>query len=289
MNMKAEIVKMIRKPSDAKQDSFGICMVCGNESKFLFNSWSIDPSLLKGWNDIDFSRSSLYRESMFCSFCNSNFRVRRLAQEIVMKYSPDCKSLLQLISTSEFAKLRILEINEVGSFGSFHSILKNHQNLVTTDYREEGPFGSVRNGKSIQDLENLTFADNEFDLVIHSDVLEHVPRVNRAKQEMFRVLSSKGSCIFTIPVNLNIKNSFNRVEYSDYGEKIYLEKKLYHGRGGGPFRLLPVREDYLEITSFGADAADVLSTPETSIVAKRDPDLLFPLGQDLVFVASKSD
>lgn len=288
MNLKAEIVKRIRKFSDSKEDSIGTCSVCGQVSRFVYSSWAIDEKLLNGWKDEDVAKAYLFRESMFCSSCDSSYRVRRLASELIKLYSPEMLNLRQLLLDPGFSKLKILEINEVGSFGSLHRVLKSHPGLTTTCFIADGSFGSEYKGKSIQNLESLTFEDGYFDLVIHSDVLEHIPHLELAKREMYRVLKPKGTCVFTVPINLKIKLSFSRAKFANNGQRVDLHQPLFHGRGGGPFSVLPARDDYLEVTSFGADAADVLVHSSVTIEEKVDAMAPFSVGEDLVFVASKN-
>lgn len=50
-----------------------------------------------------------------------------------------------------------------------------------------------------QDLMKLSFKKGVFDLVISSDVLEHVSRPYKAHREIYRVLKKDGSHIFTVP------------------------------------------------------------------------------------------
>jgi SAM-dependent methyltransferase len=287
MNLKAEIVKRIRRFSDSSHDSYEICTVCGSNTKFSYNSWAIDQTLLRGWEGATIGAAYLYRESMFCAVCHSSYRVRRLAKELINAFSPECVSLEQLVKQPVFASLKILEVNEIGSFGSFHSILKKHPLVTTTRFIPGGPFGIYRNGASIQDLESLTFEDSSFDLILHSDVLEHIPRIEFAINEMYRVLKPGGRCVFTVPVNLNISKTFTRAEFLSTGKRIDLHKPLFHGRGGGPFRILPVRDDYLEITSFGADAASVLSANNITLTTLTDSNAKFGIGEDLVFLAMR--
>ena len=63
------------------------------------------------------------------------------------------------------------------------------------------PLGEVRDNVLSQDLTQLTFDDDSFDLVISEDVLEHVQDLRRALSEVRRVLRVGGHFIFTIPYN----------------------------------------------------------------------------------------
>ncbi len=50
------------------------------------------------------------------------------------------------------------------------------------------------------DMMALPFESGSFDLVVHSDTLEHVPDPVRGLRECRRVLRHGGACIFTVPV-----------------------------------------------------------------------------------------
>ena len=66
----------------------------------------------------------------------------------------------------------------------------------------------------------MSFSDENFDLVISCDVLEHVPDYKSALNEIFRVTRKKGYFIFTVPfiptmaktiVRARVKN--NQIEH----------------------------------------------------------------------------
>ena len=81
-----------------------------------------------------------------------------LANAILCAYNA-CGTLVQFVE-SDFAKtLNVLEINEAGGLTSVLKRLPNHQLIGYPDY----------------DMTNLPFEPETFDLVLHSDTLEHVP------------------------------------------------------------------------------------------------------------------
>jgi ubiquinone/menaquinone biosynthesis C-methylase UbiE len=49
-------------------------------------------------------------------------------------------------------------------------------------------------------MTNLPYPDQTFDLVVHSDTLEHVPKPIEGLSECYRVLVPGGYCAFTIPI-----------------------------------------------------------------------------------------
>jgi SAM-dependent methyltransferase len=79
---------------------------------------------------------------------------------------------------------RILEINEAGALSPWLSRLPGH---VIARYPE-------------CDMMRLPYPDGAFDLVVHSDTLEHVSDPGLALGECCRVLAAGGSAVFTVPV-----------------------------------------------------------------------------------------
>ncbi len=74
-----------------------------------------------------------------------------------------------------------------------------------------------------EDIQNLTFADQSFDMVLTNHVLEHVPDDGRALAELARVLRPRGIAVITVPGEWSRKQtvifpdlSFNG-HYRDYG------------------------------------------------------------------------
>ena len=88
---------------------------------------------------------------------------------------------------------------------------------------------------------DLTFSDDQFDLVITSDIMEHVRRPYEAFVEIKRVLKPGGAHIFSIPVQDPIpKNTVYRVDTSG-DEDVFLLPPRYHN------------DDHLVYTDFGED------------------------------------
>jgi ubiquinone/menaquinone biosynthesis C-methylase UbiE len=86
------------------------------------------------------------------------------------------------------------------------------------------------------DIMALDLPDGAFDLVVHSDTLEHVAEPRRALAECRRVLAPGGACCFTVPIVVA------RLSRSRAGLP-----KSYHGAPGIEL------EDLVVHTEFGAD------------------------------------
>jgi len=72
-----------------------------------------------------------------------------------------------------------------------------------------------------EDLTNLSFSSESFELMITLDVFEHIPDFRKAFKESFRILSSNGNLAFTIPFFFNREKTIIRA-------KIDNEEKINH-------------------------------------------------------------
>ena len=79
-----------------------------------------------------------------------------------------------------------------------------------------------------EDMQNISFSENTFDLVLHSDVLEHVPNPIHAMKEVFRILKPGGICLFSTPIYSN-RYSHKQTAVLENGHINFLGKPLYHG------------------------------------------------------------
>jgi SAM-dependent methyltransferase len=96
--------------------------------------------------------------------------------------------------------------------------------------------GDVVGGTRHEDLMDLSFPDATLDLVVTSDVLEHVPDPYRAHREIFRVLRPGGRHVFTVPSGTTALLDRSRAALDDGGALKLFEEPVYHGdplRQGG--------------------------------------------------------
>lgn len=123
------------------------------------------------------------QQALMCTACGSNLRSMTLAKAIMRRY--EFPGLFgTFVVTPQASALRVLEINEAGTLTPFLQQMPGH--LI------------VRYPQS--DMTRLAFADGSFDLVVHSDTLEHVPDPVLGLSECRRVLKPGGACAFTVPI-----------------------------------------------------------------------------------------
>lgn len=212
------------------------CFVCGTDFEAKLASNPIDDHLSRTW-ELRKGQRKLFnaREGLCCPHCYSNQRAEGLAKTINKYFRVKGSSFKDFVT---FANKHSLSIAEINSCHGLHSQLKNIKKL---QYSEYNPADSKTKTRS-EDITALSHKSNSFDLVLHSETLEHVPDPEAAIEECRRVLKRRGVCLFTIPVILN-RHTRQRVMYNN-GQRKSIMEKSYHGFG---------REDCLVWWEFGGD------------------------------------
>lgn len=180
----------------------GICPVCGHEATFT-----------------KFTDNE--RESGQCSSCSSFNRQRQMAALT--------RELCGLPPTGPLSFASGYQIYNTESTGALHRMLLSHSDYMFSEYfgPDVGRGAEVR-GVRNEDLQQLSFPDASFDLLLSSDVLEHMPRPYDAHREIYRVLKPGGRHIFTVPYNPGAPLDDVRAVERD-GRVEYFGEKLYHG------------------------------------------------------------
>lgn len=195
------------------------CVCCGEREfqshrilwKQLIAEWRLSAEEVESINR---------QQGTSCRACGANLRSNALALAVV-RHHGFAGTLTEWIRTPAAQSLKVLELNGAGNLTPFLRELPGH---VETAYPET-------------DMLAMRFADESFDLVLHSDTLEHVPDPVSGLRECRRLLRPDGACCFTIPIVVG------RLTRSRAGLR-----PSYHGGPGDNKR------DYIVCTEYGADA-----------------------------------
>jgi SAM-dependent methyltransferase len=99
-----------------------------------------------------------------------------------------------------------------------------------SEYFGEGhKSGEIVRGKMHQDLMALSFESGTCDLVLSSDVFEHIPYPYRAHAEVYRVLKPRGRHIFTVPFYTTRYLDEHRTSIDADGTITHLKPPMHHG------------------------------------------------------------
>lgn len=201
--LREKIMKILRFGGVAR------CSVCGSIT-FITN---VKPNL---------------RESCNCMTCRSTNRQRQIAYVL-------CSTAGNMVGTKiaslkQLANLDGLVVYNTEAGRQIHRVLSGMSGYICSEYfGNRHRSGDVVNGKMHQDLMDLSFEDQSIDIVISSDVFEHIVDPYRAHREVYRVLKRGGCHIFTVP--------FLQAEFLDdqrtiidfRGNIVHLKPPAYHG------------------------------------------------------------
>jgi len=118
-----------------------------------------------------------------CTFCGANVRSIALA-DAILRHVHARSTLKEWVVDDAGEACDLLEINEAGSLTDDLAKLPGHRLVRYPEYN----------------MMALPFESGSFDLVVHSDTLEHVPNPFQGLRECRRLLRRGGACIFTVPV-----------------------------------------------------------------------------------------
>jgi len=153
-------------------------------------------------------------EKLVCIRCGSNGRQRSVVSAM----------------NEYFAGWERMSIHESSpSGGSFRMFTDICTNYIPTFYWPDVPCGATKDGFRCEDLQNQTFEDRTFDLVLTQDVFEHIPDPDRAFREVARTLKPGGAHLFTVPIGGRVR-SVTRAQYNiRRKEFIHVLEPRYHG------------------------------------------------------------
>ncbi|HKD18497.1 MAG TPA: class I SAM-dependent methyltransferase [Thermoanaerobaculia bacterium] len=213
-----------RLESAGKTFLSGRCNVCGLGTRFLYD----DPAL--------------HRESLVCVHCLTTSRYRSMARGLLKAFDElagvRAGSLEELPRGRRRRGLALYDTQVAfdagGSAYPVPTLLSRCRwlDLSVSTWKPALPAGQVlAPAVTNQNLERLTFPDARFDVVLTSDVLEHVRLEARAHREIRRVLKPGGVYVFTVP-HFRDRPTIERVRIRDEGDPSRDEDVLpreYHG------------------------------------------------------------
>lgn len=195
------------------------CHVCGSTDysyanvlwDSLVSEWQLSPEEVEYIN---------LQQGITCVQCGANMRSIALSKALLDCLETDASCITDhfAINHSSDSALKVLEINEAGGLSPF---LKNFPNHKLIKYPKN-------------DMHDLSKYLGQYDIVIHSDTLEHVRNPIHALNQCKLALKGNGSLIYTVPV---------------------IPSRLSRDRSGLPnsTHSRETRSDYIVATEFGAD------------------------------------
>jgi SAM-dependent methyltransferase len=160
------------------------------------------------------SSNSWLRDFYACSKCGSVPRERAIIRVIEAEL-PDWRSL-KIHESSPAAR------------GASYKLKRLCADYTETQYFPQSAPGEYVDGFRNENLEQMTFEDDTFDLVVSLDVMEHVYNPADAFREVSRTLKDGGMYIFTVPMINKHSPSQRWAKQDKDGSTIFLHEPEYH-------------------------------------------------------------
>jgi len=185
------------------------CTVCGEFTRFA----------IKGEN---------LREDCACVSCGATNRNRQIAYVLCSALSKQLRTSIH--SLADFRQsCKDLTIYNTEASGAVHSQLRGLSEYQCSEYFGlTHRSGEMVNGVMHQDLMQLSLKDNSIDVVLSSDVFEHIPNPYRAHEEIRRVLRPGGRHVFTAPFHMEGFLDETRATLDETGAPVFLAPPIFH-------------------------------------------------------------
>ncbi|QCP50767.1 class I SAM-dependent methyltransferase [Trinickia violacea] len=157
------------------------CSVCGGES--FTSKRVLWEELVNDWQLSQAEEAYVNRQQgESCNSCGANLRSIALANALRAALGTEAK----LNEVPEFENMKGISILEINEAGNLTPVLRKFPGYLFGAYPEV-------------DMHAIPYPDNAFDIVVHSDTLEHVQNPVHALRECRRVLKPGGALCYTVP------------------------------------------------------------------------------------------
>lgn len=169
-----------------------LCNVCGEKTSL---SYDFPDVRIRHLHHI-----GVLRETLRCKKCGATMRDRQLAHGLLGYIQDKTKSTipsLQHYRNASIVKIRILDTD---SFSPINRVLRGEVGYSHSQYIHGRKNGEVlADGSIVVNLENMPFDAEVYDVILTSDVMEHVLDDVSAHREIHRCLAEGGAYLFTVP------------------------------------------------------------------------------------------
>jgi SAM-dependent methyltransferase len=198
-----------------------LCPVCGSGSKPLYD-----------FPDVDLRREhriGILRETLQCRACFAPMRERSLAVALLDYLNGRLHANLRSVEDLAQHGLGGIRLLNTDAFSKMSALMRDTEGVTRCSYIPGQPWGKelAVNYYNV-DLQRMSFPDASFDVLLTSDVMEHVRDCDAAHREIFRVLKPGGAYIFNVPYVESSASNIRLVDTS--GEKdVFLCEPHIHG------------------------------------------------------------
>ncbi len=203
-------------PQGTVFESRGFCPVCEGPTTFRATSETpMPPKFQAHW----------FRGALRCQACQSGPRSRAITH-VLNRLRPHWRGL-------------VIHESSPGGPGLSPKLRRQCPGYLVSQYSPDLAPGEVTSqGWRNENLEDQTFDDASFDVVLTQDVFEHLFHPGRAAAEIARTLRPGGIYLMTVPIMNPFGTTVRRASLSPDGEVVHHLEESYHGNPVGDGRSL---------------------------------------------------
>lgn len=247
------------------------CPICGCRSTPLYDFPNIK---LRQEHKI-----GVLRETLQCRECFASLRQRSLAIALLDHLFERTGIRHESIAALAVSGLGGLRLLDTDNFSAISNLFRRTPGYIRCSYLPDRPWGSeIEPNYYNINLENIDFDNQSFDIVLTSDVMEHVRNADTAHVEIQRILKPNGAYIFNVPYDEDSEYDIQLVDTTSAEDK-YLCSPQYHGD--------PLTGGILAYRIFGRDLIAKLSGLGYQVSFRRIEQLANLVTDGDVFVAIK--
>ncbi len=167
-----------------------------------------------------------------CSMCGKTLFIKLRNDDISAIRCVRCRASVTSMAIASVLKKLVpnwedKKIYELSSRGPFFRFLHKRASYLTySEYFDDVTPGAYKGRVQCQDVQELTYGNESFDLCTCTEVFEHVPNDLKGFREIYQVLKPGGLFLFTVPLS-DRKKTVERARLKE-GKVIYLERPEYH-------------------------------------------------------------
>lgn len=198
------------------------CPVCGRDTGVTYDFPDVYLRKAHG--------IGLLRETLCCNSCGASMRDRQMAIGLLLVIAERLGRTERDLQAYRQRPRDTLNILDTDSFSSINGVLRGLPGYTHSQFRPD-----LRNGEILPDgsanvnLLDIPFKEGSFDVIMTSDVMEHVAEDDRAHREIFRCLAPQGAYVFTVPYDRCLVGNRKLTQRSGKGMPHFVLEKHVHG------------------------------------------------------------
>ncbi len=176
------------------------------------------------------------RETVIANSSGSNNRQRQLVCAIsIALFNHPNATIHEIAHFINYNNLKVYTAEaRAALFSGLKRLIRPDLFFCSEYFGPESQSGQIVNGVRHEDLQQTSFADETFDIILTSEVFEHIPDAIKAEREVVRILKKGGFYCFTVPFMPYAEHDEIRASLDVNGQVIHHAPPEYHGNAVHP-------------------------------------------------------